>query len=486
MIVEEAGLKRDVVLGIDSGTQSTKVVVVDLDTGEAVAEGRALHSGASTQYPSEWWAALQTAISAIDMTELNVHGMSVAGQQHGCVLIDSADEVVRPAPLWNNVDAAPDAERLNQQADFAAEVGTRLVASVTIAKLAQIKRTAPADIERASAVGLPHDWLNLQLTGNLASDRGDASGSGWWSPATGVDRRDLLVLAVGERDAARLRLPMVRLPEEPAGALTSEAAGFLGLPRGIIVGPGTGDNMGAALGIGATMGEMVISLGTSGTAFAVTERPTNDETGEVCGFADATGVFLPLACMLNCTRAVDSTANAFNIDRENALEMAMKIEPGAQGILVVPYFGGERTPNLPEATGTVLGITAENFQAGPMIRAALDGVAAGLAYCVEALNRLGVFAPSITLVGGGSGHLAWQQAIADATGLPVKVLAGHEHAARGAAVQAAAIVRGERVAEVAHQWRPPVVAEVTPRKHFREAFRLVERRRLIELAKTMA
>ncbi len=479
-------MTRDVVLGIDSGTQSTKVLAVDLETGEEVAEGRALHSGASTQHPSEWWVALQTAVSAIDINELNVRGMSVAGQQHGCVLIDSASDVVRPAPLWNNVDAAPDADRLNDQADFAAEVGSRLVASFTIAKLAYIKRTAPKDIERASAVGLPHDWLNLRLTGNLASDRGDASGSGWWSPKTGVDRRDLLALAIGERDAARLRLPEVRFPEDPAGTLTSKAAGILGLPPGIVVGPGTGDNMGAALGIGATAGEMVISLGTSGTAFAVSERPTADETGEVCGFADATGLFLPLACMLNCTRVVDTTAKAFDVDRDIALDMAMKIEPGAQGILLVPYFGGERTPNLPEATGTVLGVTAKNFQPDLMIRAALDGVAAGLAYCVEALNRLGVVAPSITLVGGGSGHPAWQQAIADATGTPVKVLAGHEHAARGAAVQAAAIVRGERVAEVAGKWRPPTIAEVKPRTQFREAFRLDERRRIIELAKTEA
>jgi xylulokinase len=472
---------RDVVLGVDSGTQSTKVLAVDLTSGEVVDEGRAPHSGGSTQHPNEWWVALRTAIAGIDLTGLNVRGLSVAGQQHGCVMIDAAGEVVRPAPLWNNVDAAPDAERLNEEADFAAAVGTRLVASVTIAKLAQIKRTAPEDIAMAAAVCLPHDWLNFRLTGNLASDRGDASGSGWWSPSEARDRRDLLALAVGADDAQRLRLSEVRGPEEAAGTLTSETAMDLGLPVGIAIGPGTGDNMAAALGVGAATGELVISLGTSGTAFAVSDRPTMDETGEVCGFADATGRFLPLACMINCTKVVDSMAEAFGFDRQNALDLVADVEPGARGLLLLPYFGGERTPNLPNATGTLVGVTTDNLKPELMIRAALDGVAAGLAYCVEALSRLGVTAPEVTLVGGGSAHRAWQQAIADATGLEVTVRSGTEHAAQGAAAQAAAIVLGEPAADVAVRWRPPVVAEVLPRLELRSAFRLEERKLLIKL-----
>jgi xylulokinase len=474
---------RDVVLGVDSGTQSTKVLAIDLNSGEVVGEGRAPHSGGSIQHPSEWWVALRSAIADIDLTGLNVRGLAVAGQQHGCVLIDAVGDVVRPAPLWNNVDAAPDADRLNAQADFATAVGMRLVASVTIAKLSQIMRTAPKDVARAAAVCLPHDWLNFRLTGNLASDRGDASGSGWWSPSGARDRRDLLALSIGDDDARRLRLPEVRGPEEPAGVLTSEAAKDLGLLPGIAIGPGTGDNMAAALGVGATTGEMVISLGTSGTAFAVSEDATTDATGEVCGFADATGRFLPLACMINCTRVVDSTAEAFGIDRQNALDLVADLEPGANGLLLLPYFGGERTPNLPSATGTLSGVTSDNLNPELMIRAALDGVAAGLAYCVDALNRLGVTAPEITLVGGGSAHRAWQQAIADATGLPVNVRAGNEHAARGAAAQAAAIVLGELVANVAMRWRPPVVAQILPRPGLRTAFHLEERRQLIQQMK---
>ena len=470
---------RAVVLGVDSSTQATKVLALDVERGVVVGEGRAAHSGADVQHPEEWWTALGAAVRGAVGPGLRVAGMAVAGQQHGCVTLDAAGEVVRPAALWNNVAAAPDAERLNGEADFAAEVGSRLVASFTIAKLAHLARTAPDDLARTAAVGLPHDWLNLRLTGELATDRGEASGSGWWSPREGRDRRDLLALAVGEEAAARLRLPAVRGPDEAAGTLTAEAAAALGLPAGIPVGPGSGDNMAAALGVGAAPGELTISLGTSGTAFAVAERPTADRSGEVAGFADATGRFLPLTCMLNCTRVVDAVAAMLGIERGAALERAGTAAPGAGGLLLLPYFAGERTPNLPRATGSITGLTAATATPDAMLRAALDGVAAGLAYCLEALARVGIAGPGVTLTGGGSAHPAWRQAIADATGLPVTVREGGEHAARGAALQAAAIVRGEPVAAVVGRWRPAVTAEVAPRPGMREAFALGERRRMI-------
>jgi len=325
---------------------------------------------------------------------------------------------------------------------------------------------------------LPHDYLNLRLTGELATDRGDASGSGWWSPKDNRLRRDLLALAVGDAAALRLQVPEVRGADEAAGRLRPEAAQELGLTNGIPVGPGTGDNMAAALGVGAAPGELVISLGTSGTAFVIAERMTADRTGEVCGFADATGRFLPLACMLNCTRVVDGVAAMLGVSREDALERAHRQDPGAGGLLLLPYFAGERTPNLPRATGSLRGLTGATTADG-LLRAAVDGVAAGLAYCVEALDRLGHRAAAVTLVGGGAQHPAWQQAIADATGLPTTVRAGGEHAARGAALQAAAIVRGEPVAEVIARFRPAVSAEIAPRPGLRAAFALDERRRLI-------
>lgn len=473
-------MTRSVVLGIDSSTQSTKVLALDVQTGEVVGTGRAPHSGADIQSPEEWWHALRLAIRQVQDPGVEITGISVAGQQHGCVLLDARGEIVRPAPLWNNVASAPDAERLNELADFPAEVGLRLVASFTLTKLAYIARTAPEDLSRTAAVGLPHDWLNFRLTGELTTDRGDASGTGWWSPREGTYRRDLLALAVGEGDAKRLELPIVRGPAESAGSLSRSAAAMLELPAGIPVGPGTGDNMAAALGVGAKPGEIVISLGTSGTAFAVSETPTVDSSGEVAGFADATGRYLPLACMLNCTRVVDTMAQLIGLERDEALTRAGAMAPGAGGLIMLPYFSGERTPNLPQATGVAQGLTEQTAMPNTVLRAALDGVVAGLAYCVAALSRLGISAPGITLVGGGAIHPVWQQAVADVTDLPVTVRSGVEHAARGAAVQIASIVREESITDVADRWRPSVVAEVMPRPGMREAFALETRQHMIQ------
>jgi xylulokinase len=472
-------MTRPVVLGIDSSTQSTKVLAVDLETGEIIAEGRAAHSGADTQNPNDWWSALQKATRDAVSGDLDVQGLSVSGQQHGCVLLDDDGESVRPAPLWNNNDAAGDAERLNAKADFVEEIGILLVSSITIAKLAHINRTDPGSIERATRVGLPHDFLNLKLTGTLTSDRGDSSGTGWWSPATGVYRRDLLELAIGKEKAASIGLPEIRGSEGTSGTLSDDAARALGLPSGIPVGPGTGDNMAAALGVGAAPGEYVISLGTSGTAFAITDQQTHDRSGAICGFADATGRFMPLVCLINCTRTVDAVIELFGLDRRAALDAAATAPLGAEGLLMEPYFGGERTPILPDATGTLHGMTLDNLKPELLVRAALEGVAAGLAYGTDHLAELGIPATSITLVGGGSTHPAWQQAIADATGLRVQVRGGREHAGRGAALQAAAIVRNEPVSELVARWRPEVLATIDPRPGGRSAFRLDERRDLI-------
>lgn len=423
-----------VVLGIDSSTQSTKAVAVELASGRVVAEGRAAHSGADIQWPGDWWEALRLAVEPIVAAGLTIDAISVAAQQHGFVTTDRQGQPLGPAPLWNNTAAAADAERLNAVADFAMETGTRLVASVTIAKLAHLARTLPEMLTAIDAICLPHDWLTWKLTGKLVSDRGDASGSGWWSPISESPQRHLLELAAGVAFASRVRIPDVLGPNEQAGALNREAAEFLGLTPGIPVGPGTGDNMGAALGIGAAPGHYVVSLGTSGTAYAVSDEPTADPTGEVCGFADATGRYLPLACMLNCTRVVDAVASLVGMTRFEALDRASAVEPGAAGLVLLPYIAGERTPNLPSASGTLLGITAENLEPGHLVRAAVDGVAAGLAYCLAALQRVAIEAPDIVLVGGGSAHPTWQQAIADATQLPVRVFGGREHVALGAAV----------------------------------------------------
>ncbi len=478
-------MTHKVVLGVDSSTQSTKVLAVDLAGGEIIGEGRAAHTGRDVQDPQDWWVALVAAIREAVPAGAEVAAISVGGQQHGMVAMDAANRVIFPAPLWNNVDAAPDAERLNSLTNFAQEVGTYLVASITIAKLAHFARTDPESLARLDAVALPHDWLNLQLTGRLATDRGEASGSGWWSPSSGQDRRDLLALAIGDEKAAHIRLPDVCGPNEVIGRLSNEAASALGLPAGIPVGPGTGDNMAAALGVGALPGELVISLGTSGTAFAVSDHPVADERGEIEGFADATGRFLPLTCMLNCTRVVDTMAGMVGLDRDAALEQAGAAAPGAEGVWLMPYLAGERLPNLPHATGSLFGLTMENLRPETVVRAALDGVAAGLSYGVEALAEQGVTGSEIVLVGGGSRHPTWRQAIADATGLPVHVRGGYEHAALGAAMQAIAVASGTPIDEVIATFRPETVGITEPRPEYREAFRLPERRALIDLARSI-
>lgn len=473
-------MSRSVVLGIDSSTQSTKVVAVDLGTGDVVGEGRAPHTGEDQQRPEDWWAALVAATKDAVSSDMKVEAIAAGSQQHGLVALDELNQPVFPASLWNNTAAALDAERLNAEADFAAEVGSRLVASFTILKVAHLARTDPEAMSRTAAICLPHDYLNLRLTGKLATDRGDASGCGWWSPSSGEQRRDLLALACGEENAQRLHLPDVRGPEEQAGSLQEDAANALGLPAAIPVAAGTGDNMAAALGIGAAPGELVMSLGTSGTAFMVSETPTRDLSGEVCGFADASGRFMPLACMLNCTRVLDVIAGMLGINRQDALDRAGAVEPGAGGLLLLPYFAGERTPNLPESTGSLSGLRAASATPDLLLRAAVDGVAAGIAYCVDALREVGITALAATLVGGGAASPVWRQAIADATGLDIAVRGGGEHAARGAAIQAAAIVTNEPVAAVAARWRPDIVSEVEPRPGTRAAFRLDERRHLID------
>ena len=286
---------------------------------------------------------------------------------------------------------------------------------------------------------------------------------------------ELLSLAVGARDLNDLQTSEVLQPDERCGELTDEAAAFLGLPAGVAVAAGSGDNMGAALGIGAANGEMVVSLGTSGTAYAVADTPTTDPTGEVAGFADATGRFLPLACVLNCTRVVAQVAELLGMGLEDALDLAGTTEPGAGGLLFIPYLDGERTPNLPLAAGSMHGMETGNLTRPNLIRAAVDAVAANMAICVRALEREGVSGNQIVLVGGGSAHQTWQQAIADVTNLPVIVRGGSEHVARGAAIQAAALARNESVADLAAEWRPDTLARMEPRSGAQASFRLQDR-----------
>ncbi|HSG84889.1 MAG TPA: xylulokinase [Candidatus Limnocylindrales bacterium] len=447
------------VAGVDSSTQSTKVVVIDPETGRRVAEARAPHEvagtgGARESDPEGWWTALASALRATGVAS-EIGAISVAAQQHGLVTLDGEGRPVRPAVLWNDTRSAPDADDLvaawGPEA-WADRVGSVLVPSFTITRWAWLRRTEPEAARATRAIRLPHDFLTERLTGRAATDRGDASGTGWWSTRTGGYLEDALALPTVDVDPGML--PEVLGPQEPAGTIRAAVAEDLGLPSGTIVGPGTGDNMGAALGLAVGPGEPVMSLGTSGTAYLVSERRAVDPSGVVAGFADATGRFLPLACTLNCTLAVDRVADWLGSDRE-------AVAPSG-GVVVLPWFDGERTPNLPGASATIVGLRHAS-EPGAILMATYEGALAGL---LDALDRIGELVGGIppdaplTLIGGGAEGRIWQETARRLSGRPVRVPAERELVAVGAAVQAAAVLTGGSGPAIARRWAATSTADV--------------------------
>jgi xylulokinase len=447
------------VLGVDSSTQSTKVEVRDADTGELVASGRAphprTHPPRSEQDPDAWWQALADAVGQCDVRQ--VDAVAVAGQQHGLVAVDPADDVVRPAKLWNDTESADDAERLVRQLGgpdpWADACGSVPVASFTITKLSWLHRCEPGAWERLDGVLLPHDYLNLRLTGRRFTDRGDASGTGYWSPSEGAYRWDLLALVDPSRDW-RTAVPPVLAPGEDAGPITEQAAEHLGLRRPWpVVAPGTGDNMAAALGIGLEAGEVAVSIGTSGTIYTVSEEPVSDPSGAVAGFADASGRFLPLVCTLNATGVTDAFARWLGVDPAGLDEMALRAPPGARGLVLVPYLAGERTPNRPDARGSLSGLGLDSSR-DDLARSAFEGVVCGLLDGLDALRSVGAADSTrrLRLVGGGACSPAYRHVLADLSGTAVLAPHGTEHVATGACVQATAVHTGVEPAEVARGW----------------------------------
>ena len=445
-------------LGVDSSTQSTKVELRDADDGRLIASGRAPHPPTipprSEQDPEDWWRALEAAVASLPRTE--IAAVAIAAQQMGLVVLDAAGRVVRPAKLWNDTQSAPQSRRLIDAlgaAAWARACGSVPVASFTITKLAWLKEREPSSWARLARVLVPHDWLTWRLTERFATDRGDASGTGWWSPAEGQYREDLLAL-VDETQDWRATLPEVLGPLDVAGKVTAHASARLGAGlSGALVAPGTGDNMAAAVGVGLQPRDVVLSLGTSGTVYSVAEGPTADATGSVGGFADATGKYLPLACTLNATKVTDALARVLALGRDAFDAAALGAPPGAGGVVLVPFLDGERTPNRPDATGTLVGIRSD-AQPAQIARAAFEGVVCGL---LEALDALGVAGVDTTgqllLVGGGARSPAYRRIVANLAQRTAKVPSGAEHVATGACVQAAAVLHGRPLDEVAAAWR---------------------------------
>ncbi|MBY6707267.1 xylulose kinase [Rhodococcus sp. BP-241] len=423
------------VMGVDSSTQSCKIVVRDADSGELVRHGRAGHPDGTEIDPARWHEALETALADAGGMD-GVDAVSVGAQQHGMVCLDEAGETVRPALLWNDTRSAESARDLVTELgggqEWADAVGVVPVASITAAKLRWLADHEPENADRTAAVCLPHDWLSWRLGGArgldaLATDRGDASGTGYFSAATNEYRVDLLGLALRGRTP---HVPTVAAPSTRIGTTSGGAA----------IGPGTGDNAAAALALGAGEGDLVVSIGTSGVVSAVSAVAPRDPSGLVAGFADATGRQLPLVCTLNAARVLDATARLLGVDHDELSRLALSTE--SQGLVMVPYLEGERTPNRPDATGAIHGLRLGNSTPAHLARAAIEGLLCSLADGIDHLVAQGATVSRVLLVGGGAKSEAVRVLAPGVFGMPVDVPPPGEYVADGAARQAAWVLSG--------------------------------------------
>lgn len=452
------------VAGVDSSTQSVKVVIRNAITGELVRSGRANHPAGTEVDPESWWLALQDAIKAAGGLD-DVAGISIGGQQHGMVVLDADGNVIRPALLWNDtrsaqaaIDLNDEYEKLHDGEAISDAVGSRLVASFTASKVRWLADHEPQNADRVAAIALPHDWLSWKLSGSknlsdLFTDRSDASGTGYFDPVAGEYRRDILALAL--KSDREIILPRALGPFEIAAKT----------PTGIAIGVGCGDNAGAALGVGARAGDVIVSLGTSGTAFSVSKTPTHDSRGYVAGFDDATGNFLPLVCTLNAARILDAGAKILGLSLNEFGEKALAAKPGAGGLTLLPYFEGERTPDRPEATGALTGLTLSNSAPENLARAMIEGMLCGLVDAVSQLEAQGVEVGRILIIGGAAKNPAVAPIASSLFGKPVYLPQDGEYVADGAAKQVAWALQGtepqwiDSSMEVVESEYAPVVME---------------------------
>lgn len=428
--------------GIDSSTQSTKVLVVD-DDGRIVRSGRASHPDGTEVDPAFWWEALREAISQAGGIA-DCAAVSIAGQQHGLVMLDADGEVIRPSLLWNDTRSASSATDLiaEESVNYWVEAcGSAPVASLTVSKVRWIADNEPDSLARLAAICLPHDWLTWKLSGStsisdLVTDRSDASGTGYVDCRTGEYRYDLLAKALHwpEEQAQALVLPRIAGPFEVVGTVAPEFGSA-------VIAPGCGDNAGAALGLGLAPGQASVSLGTSGVVATVADRPVIDPAGEVTGFMDATGNWLPLACTLNGSRIIDYVKDLLGVTYAEIDELAAASEPSE--LVLVPYFEGERTPNLPYSTARMSGMTPETMTPGAFSRAAIEGMCCLMRGAFEALIRGGARIDSAMLIGGGAKSEVVQRFMANILGVELRVPEPGEYVALGAARQAALVVDPE-------------------------------------------
>jgi xylulokinase len=443
-------MENKLVAGIDSSTQSVKVVIKNANTGQLIREGKAAHPDGTSVHPSHWITALNKAIEIAGGLS-DVGAISVAGQQHGFIPLDQNGEVIREALLWNDLRSAQAAKDLNHEfggdAATAEAIGSVLVASFTITKLRWLVDSEPENAKKLAAIALPHDWISWQLQAGrdfekLFTDRSDASGTGYFAADTNLYRRDLLAIAL--RDKRELYLPKVAKFDQFAGVTSS------GLP----IAAGAGDNAAAGFGLGAKSGDLIISLGTSGTAFFVSDTPSKDQSGEVAGFADLTGRYLPLVCTLNAARVLDALAKLLGKTHDEIGKLALAAKPGCDGLTMLGYFEGERTPNRPDAKGLLAGITNSNLTAENIARAGIEAIICGLVDSITTLQSNGAQIERVMIVGGAAKNPGVGPIASAILGRPVMTFPPREFVADGAARQAAWALLGELP-----NWQIPDVIE---------------------------
>jgi xylulokinase len=435
-------------VGVDSGTQSVKAIALDLETGRVVAESRAPHhlipnlpEGHMEAHPEEWVSAMDSVISAVaaQVDRSRVRGIGVSGQQHGFVPLDAKGAVIRPAKLWCDTSTSAECAIMTRKMGGTAAVirrtGLPFLPGYTAPKVLWLKRHEPANFRRLRHILLPHDYLNLHLTGNFFMEPGDASGTGFldirkraWSAAA--------MASVDERVPGCL--PALSPSHMPCGTLRPEIAARYGFPKDTLVSAGGGDNMMGAIGTGNVVpGAVTASFGTSGTIYAYARKPVIDPSGEIAAFCSSTGGWLPLLCTMNVTGVTEQVRSLFGWELADLEKAVAGTAAGSDGLTLLPYLDGERTPNLPKGTGVYFGLNRRTLNKGHLARAAMEGATLGMNYGLRRLAALGVKAREIRLTGGGARSAVWRQIAADTFGVPVVAMAQDESAALGGALQAA-------------------------------------------------
>ena len=467
-------MARTLVAGVDSSTQSSTVVLRQLADGKVVGEARAPHPPTnpprSEQDPASWWNALMDALKQLQPQLDQIAAISVGGQGHGLVLLGKDNVALRPAKLWNDTEAAPDAARLRKllpPADWAERTGSVPGPALTVSKLAWTERCFPGLIGRAAHVMLPFDYIIYQLSGNKVTERGGCSGTGYFNPFSNKWDLELAGLATPGIDSNKV--PAIVESAQAAGKITQIPFSEL---NGVLVGPGTGDNMAAALGLGIEEGDTVMSLGTSGTVYSVTPVGIKDGSGAINGYADATGRFMPMVTTLNAAKVTDCIRRLLGVSIQEFDSLALEPRQANESLVLIPYLDGERTPDLPDATGRLLNLRSNSTQA-QVARAAVEGVLCGLLEGLDLLAKQGIRLDGrFILTGGAARSKAFRQTLADLTGEPIWVATVAEAAAAGAGVQAAAALFGEPISKIARRWAPDLELAAEPDLEFpREAVR---------------